>query len=95
MVLLGKQLFPSLVFNGLRLLFPWAKVQSFETKVFFELDLALKMFVFRCGEETRIIPRILQVKDADVEAQVAGELNIYSVKIAPSAFNINSTQISF
>ena len=86
--------FPSLVFNGLRLLFPWAKVQSFETKVFFELDLALKMFVFRCGEETRIIPRILQVKDADVRAQVAGELNIYSVKIAPSAFNISSTQIS-
>ena len=52
------------------------------------------MFVFRCGEETRIIPRILQVKDADVRAQVAGELNIYSVKIAPSAFNINSTHHS-
>ena len=52
------------------------------------------MFVFRCGEETRIIPRILQVKDADVRAQVAGELNIYSVKIAPSAFNINSSHNS-
>ena len=55
-------------FNGLGLSLPWAKVQSFKTKIFLELDLELKMFVFRCGEETRIIPRILQVK-----AQAAGE----------------------
>ena len=52
---------PTLV-NEFSLLFPWGvKVQSLKTEIFL-IRIKTENVDFRCGEETRIIPRILQVK---------------------------------